>query len=220
MIFAPLAISSRNASGKARSQQTRMPTGPRGVWIVSCGACVEEVRCGRSGCLCGGRKWSIEKVHGVKGEARRMPSERKGVPEVLFLIPAQYLPFITNEIGNIMQLILSRLFLHMRFHNSPWHYTNFEFLCQLLVSNQIILPLLAKERELRIFRHPIREMIFGENGELSAFCSSGSYEVGCVGDVVGGVKGLWEDEPQLVVVTADFDVNVRTLGWSWMTAIL
>ena len=119
-----------------------------------------------------------------------------------------------------MQLILSRLFLHMRFHNSPWHYTNFEFLCQLLVSNQIILPLLAKEREFRIFRHPIREMIFREDRELGAFCSSGSYEVGCFGEVVGGVKGLREEEHQLVVVKDDFDVDVRTLGWSWMTAIL
>ena len=55
MIFAPLAISSLNASGKARSQQMRMPTGPRGVWIISCGAWVEDVRCGRSGCLDGGQ---------------------------------------------------------------------------------------------------------------------------------------------------------------------
>lgn len=55
IIFAPLAINSRNASGKARSQQMSMPTGPRGVWIVSCGACVEEVRWGRSGCLRRGR---------------------------------------------------------------------------------------------------------------------------------------------------------------------
>lgn len=30
-IFAPLAINSRKASGKARSQQMRRPTGPSGV---------------------------------------------------------------------------------------------------------------------------------------------------------------------------------------------
>ena len=119
-----------------------------------------------------------------------------------------------------MQLVPPRLFLHMRFHNSPWHYTEFEFLCQLLVSPQIILPLLAQERELRIFRHPVREMIFRENGEVGAFCSGGSYEVGCFGEVMGGVKGLGEEEHQLVVVKNDFDLNVRTLGWSWMIAIL
>lgn len=51
IIFAPPAISSRNASGKARSQHIRRPTGPRGVWITSWGSWVLEVRCGRSGCL-------------------------------------------------------------------------------------------------------------------------------------------------------------------------
>ena len=113
-------------------------------------------------------------VQHVEGEARRTLSESMGIPEVLFLIAAQYLPVITNEIGNIMQLVLPRLFLHMRFHNSPWHYTKVEFLCQLLVSLQIILPLLAQDRELRIFRYPIGEMIFRENGEVGAFCSGGS----------------------------------------------
>ena len=91
-----------------------------------------------------------------------------GIPEVLFLIPAQYLPLIINEIGDIMQLVLPRLFLHMRFNNRPRHDAYLEFLCQLLVSKEIILPLLAEGRELRVLGHPIREMIFGENGELGA----------------------------------------------------
>ncbi len=67
MSFAPLAINSRNASGKARSQQMRMPTGPRGVWKLSCGAWVDEVRCGRSGCL---RTMMVSpKVHAAEEEA-------------------------------------------------------------------------------------------------------------------------------------------------------
>lgn len=34
IILAPAAINSRNASGKARSQQMSKPTGPRGVWMM------------------------------------------------------------------------------------------------------------------------------------------------------------------------------------------
>ena len=37
---------------------------------------------------------------------------------------------------------------------------------------------------------------------------------------MGGVKGLREKEHQLVVVKEQLDVKVRTLGWSWMMAIL
>lgn len=44
IILAPEAMSSRNASGKARSQQMRRPTGPRGVSNVRCGCSEEEVR--------------------------------------------------------------------------------------------------------------------------------------------------------------------------------
>ena len=109
------------------------------------------------------------KVQLVEGKARRTLSESMGIPEVLFLISAQYLPLIINEIGNIMQLVLPRLFLYMRFYNCPWHYAYSEFLRQLLVSKEIILPLLAEGRELMVLGHPIREMIFGENGELGAF---------------------------------------------------
>ena len=120
------------------------------------------------GAFVGGKNGQL-KVQPVEGEARRKLSESMEIPEVLFLIPAQYLPLITNEIGNIKQLGLPRLFLDMRFHNRPRHYAYLEFLCQLLVSNQIIFPLPAEGRELRVFRHPIREMIFGENGEVGAF---------------------------------------------------
>ena len=96
-------------------------------------------------------------------------NESTGIPEVLLLIPAQYLPLIINEISNIMQLVFTRLSLHMCFHDCPRHYAYSELFCQLLISVQIILPLLAKGRELRVFGHPIREMVFRENGEVCAF---------------------------------------------------
>ena len=50
------------------------------------------------------------------------------IPEVLLLIPAQYLPLIINVIGNVMELVL------VRFHYCPWHYAYPELLCQLLIS--------------------------------------------------------------------------------------
>jgi hypothetical protein len=49
IVFAPWAISSLNASGKARSQQISKPTFPKGVVKTSWGSVVEEWRCSRSG---------------------------------------------------------------------------------------------------------------------------------------------------------------------------
>lgn len=49
MIFAPFAINSLNASGKAKSQQISNPTFPIGVSNTSCASCVELVKCSRSG---------------------------------------------------------------------------------------------------------------------------------------------------------------------------
>jgi hypothetical protein len=43
-IFAPAAMSSLNASGNAKSQQIRKPTGPIGVLMISCGSCFDDVR--------------------------------------------------------------------------------------------------------------------------------------------------------------------------------
>lgn len=51
MILAPCAISSRKASGKARSQQMSKPTLPRGVSKTSWTSRLELVRCSRSGPL-------------------------------------------------------------------------------------------------------------------------------------------------------------------------
>ena len=68
MILAPPAMSSRKASGKARSQQMSMPTGPRGVEMTVWGAWVLEVRWGRSGCLGMERRYL---AMWTKGDLRR-----------------------------------------------------------------------------------------------------------------------------------------------------
>ena len=94
------------------------------------------------------------------------------IPKVLFLIPAQYLPFVVNVIGDIMQLI------PMRFHYRPRHYAYPELFGQLLISVQVLVPLLADGEELRVFGHPIGEMVFRENSELGTLGSGGSYELG------------------------------------------
>lgn len=49
-ISAPAAMSSRNASGNAKSQQISSPTFPTGVSKTGCGSAPEEMRYGRSGC--------------------------------------------------------------------------------------------------------------------------------------------------------------------------
>ncbi len=57
---------------------------------------------------------------------------------------------------------------------------------------QIIVPLLAKGEELRVFGRPVCEMILGKDCEVSAFRSGASYEVGGSGEVVRGIEGLGE----------------------------
>lgn len=54
----------------------RRPMGPRGVWMTVWGSWVEEVRCGRSGCLCFGgglgQEWrghSAVELRGEKGDS-------------------------------------------------------------------------------------------------------------------------------------------------------
>ena len=89
-----------------------------------------------------------------------------------------------------MQLILPRFPILVRFHYRPWHYAYFELFCQLLISVQIVVPLPAEREELRVFGHPVGEMIFGENGEVGAFGSSVSYEFGGSREIVRGVERL------------------------------
>lgn len=105
-----------------------------------------------------------------------------------------------------MQLIFPRLLLPVRFHNRPRHDAYLELLCQLLISVQVVFPLLAEGHELRVLGHPVCEVVFGEDGEVSALSSGASYEVGGSGEIVGGVEGLrgkrvsvggWGDEGSL-----------------------
>ena len=109
------------------------------------------------------------KVHAVEGEARRMLNESTGLPEILFLIPAQDFSLIINEVSNIMQLMLAGLSIRMCFHYCPRCYAYPKLFCQLLISLQIIVPLPAEGEELSIFGHPVCEMIFGKNSEVGAF---------------------------------------------------
>ena len=108
------------------------------------------------------------RVYAAEGQSR-MLNESTVIPEVLFLIPSQYFTLIINEISNVMQLILPGHFILMCFHYRARHYAYFELFCQLLISVQIIVPLLAKGKKLRVFGHPVCEMIFGENSEVGAF---------------------------------------------------
>ena len=80
--------------------------------------------------------------------------------------------------------------------------------------------MLAEVDELRVFGHPICEMIFGENREISTFGSGDSYEVNSSRRVVGGVEGLREEYQSVDMKTSVIRQRWRTLGWSWMTAIL
>ena len=89
-----------------------------------------------------------------------------------------------------MQLVLARLLLPVRFHDRPRDDAYLELFRQLLVSVQVILPLLAEGHEPRVLGHPICEVVLGEDGEVSTFGSGVSYEIGGSGEVVGGVEGL------------------------------
>ena len=71
-----------------------------------------------------------------------------------------------------MELIL------VRFHYGPWHYGYSELLCQLLISAQILIPSLADGEESRVLGHPVGEMVFGQDREMGALGSGGSYELG------------------------------------------
>ena len=117
--------------------------------------------------------------------------ERREIPEVLLLIPSQYLPFVIDEVSNIVQLILPGLSILVSFHYRPGDYAYLKLFGQLLVPAQIIAPLLAEGGEPRIFGHPVCQMVFGQDGEMSVFRCGGSDEVGGSGEVVGGVEGLW-----------------------------
>ena len=111
----------------------------------------------------------ISEVRVVEGEAERIWNESEELPKILFLVPPQNFTHVVNEVRNIMQLILSRLCILLCFYYRPRHNADIKLFGQRLIFVQIIVPLAADRDELRVFGHPIGEMIFWEYCELGPF---------------------------------------------------
>ena len=90
------------------------------------------------------------------------------IPEVLLLIPPQYLPIIPNKVRYINQPILLRLRILLSLHNSPGYDTYIMLLGQGPILVEIRLPLIADVAEARVVGYPVCEMVFGEDSELGA----------------------------------------------------
>lgn len=73
-----------------------------------------------------------------------------------------------------MQLVLPRLSIPTRFHNRPRHNAHLELFRQPLISVQVVVPLRAEGEERGVLGHPVREMVFGQDGEVGAFGRGGS----------------------------------------------
>ena len=108
----------------------------------------------------------ISEVRVVQGEAERNWNESEELPKILFLVSPQNLTLVVNKVSNIMQLLLSRLCILLCFYYCPRHNADIKLFGQLLIFVQIIVPLPTERDELRVFGHPIGEMIFRENCEL------------------------------------------------------
>ena len=132
----------------------------------------------------------VSVVRVVQGEAERDWNESEELPKILFLVPPQDLTLVVNEVSNVMQLILPRLYILLCFYYRPRHNADIKLFGQLLIFVQIIVPLPAERDELRVFGHPICEMIFRKNCELGPVRRGGSYEFGGSGEVVEGFEGL------------------------------
>ena len=111
----------------------------------------------------------ISEVRVAEGEVEGNWNESQELPKILFLVSPQNLTLVVNEVSNIMQLILLRLCILLCFYYRPRHNANLKLFGQLLISVQIIVPLPAEGDELRLFGHPICEMILWENCKLGAF---------------------------------------------------
>jgi hypothetical protein len=66
------------------------------------------------------------------------------VPEILFLVSTQDLSFASDEIRDISQLLLSRLFVSVKLYDCSWNDANLELLGQSPVLIQIDFPLSAQ----------------------------------------------------------------------------
>ena len=112
------------------------------------------------------------------------------VPDILLLIPSQYLSVIANEIRYIMQLLLPAFFMLICLHDCARYNTYLQLLGQLFVHVQVFLPLRADFSEFRVFGRPICEVVFWKDGELGAAHGSAHYEVGGFGIVEIGLERL------------------------------
>lgn len=100
-----------------------------------------------------------------------------GEPDILLLIPSQYISFVVNEIRYIMQLFLPRFFILISLHDCARYNTDLQLLGQLYIPVQIVLPSRADLSELRVFGHPICEMVFWKDGKMGAVLGSSRYVV-------------------------------------------
>ena len=112
------------------------------------------------------------------------------VPDILLLIPSQYLSVIANEIRYIMQLLLVPFFMLICLHDCARYNTYLQLLGQLFIHVQVFLPLRADFPEFRVFGRPICEVVFWKDGELGAAHGSARYEVGGFGEVEIGFEWL------------------------------
>ena len=112
------------------------------------------------------------------------------VPDILLLIPSQYLSVRANEIGYIMQLLLPPFFMLIRLHDCARYNAYLQLLGQLFILVQVFFPLRADFSEFRVFGRPICEVVFWKNGELGAAHGSAHYEVGGFGIVEIGLERL------------------------------
>ncbi len=104
----------------------------------------------------------------------------------------------------------------MPLHNRPRHNTDILLLCQRPIFVEVQFPLIAEVAEFGVVGYPVREMVFGEYSKLRAARDGVGDELGGAGVVGGGLHGLQGSECRV----AGRRGEVRTLGWSWMTAIL
>ncbi len=137
---------------------------------------------------CGGKSGRVNSARGI----RERDAGRLGcsVPDILLLIPSQYLSVIADEIRYIMQLLLPPFFMLIRLHDCARDNTYLQLLGQLFIHVQIPLPLRADFSESGVFGRPICKVIFWKDGELGAAQGSARYEVGGFGKVEIRFEGL------------------------------
>ena len=112
------------------------------------------------------------------------------VPDILLLIPSQYLSVRSNEIRYIMQLLLLPFFVLIRLHDCARYNAYLQLLGQLFILVQVFFPLRADFSEFRVFGRPICEVIFRKDGELGAAHGSAPYEIGGFGIIEIGLERL------------------------------